>query len=214
MAERERRWGWMAVPLAAVALWAVTCGKNDPDGDGRSGRPGASESPAASKTKKLGERDPARFAGDVRTYARKAGVSARLLMTILYNEADKPHDPELERAWQKFKKDAAFGIANMHRAAFDEAKRGRFADRRWEELPDDPSLAVEAAAWYLHDLARALPSARSDAYTRNELLAMGYNAGASNMRAFARGVAPGRDARSYLERFRENGPAAEKALRS
>ncbi|MFC6936421.1 hypothetical protein ACFQHO_43225 [Actinomadura yumaensis] len=124
MAERERRWGWMAVPLAAVALWAVTCGKNDPDGDGRSGRPGASGSPTASKTKKLGERDPARFAGDVRRYAKKAGVSARLLMTILYNEADKPHDPELERAWQKFKRDAAFGIANMHRAAFDEAKRG------------------------------------------------------------------------------------------
>lgn len=68
-------------------------------------------------------------------------------MAILYNESDKPHDAAFERAWQKIKPDAAFGIADMHRAAFDEAKRGRgFADRRWEELPDDPDVAITAAA--------------------------------------------------------------------
>lgn len=112
-------------------------------------------------------------------------------MAILYNEAYKPHDSAFERAWQKYKPDAAFGIANMHRATFDEVKQGRdFADRKWEELPDDRDLAVEAEAWYLHDLAAQLPARWSASYSRNDLLALGYNTGAGNMLAFARGATP------------------------
>jgi hypothetical protein len=86
--------------------------------------------------------DPADYAASVRTRARRVGVSAQLAMAILYNEAYKP--------------DAAFGIADMHRAAFDEVKKGRdFAGRRWEELPDDRDLAVEAEAWSYLDRPRA-----------------------------------------------------------
>ncbi|WP_020138438.1 hypothetical protein [Streptomyces sp. 351MFTsu5.1] len=45
----------------------------------------------------------------------------------------------------------------MRRATFDEAKKSRdFADRSRQDLPDDRDLAIEAEAWYLHDLAAQL----------------------------------------------------------
>jgi transposase len=155
-----------------------------------------------------------RFAPQVVKHAGSAGVAPQLLMAILYNESYKPHDPAAERAWQQIKPDAAFGIANMHKAAFDDTKRGRdFAGRNWQELPDDPDLAVEAAAWYLHDLGVQVPAIWSGPYTRDELLALGYNAGAGNMKAFARGAKPGAAAQSYLDRLRENWAAAGQAVR-
>lgn len=156
---------------------------------------------------------PERFAGLVRKYAAEAGVDPRLVMTILYNESYKPHDPSFERSWQKVDSNAAFGIANMHEATFDEVRQGRpFARASWFDLPGNPPLAIESEAWYLHDLDAALPSHIPSAYTRDELLAMGYNAGQGNMLAFARGVTPGSQAQSYLDTFRENWPKAGKAL--
>lgn len=135
-------------------------------------------------------------------------------MAILYNESYKPHDPDAERAWQRLDPDAAFGIANMHKPAFDQTKRGRaFADRDWQELPDDPDLAIQAAAWHLHDLAAQLPAVWPAAYTKAELLALGYNAGAGNMRAFAKGAEPGRVAHSYLTRIRRNWAIASRVIR-
>jgi soluble lytic murein transglycosylase-like protein len=102
----------------------------------------------------------------------------------------------------------------MHRAAFDDAKRGRdFAGRDWTELPDDPALAIEAAAWYLHDLAADLPEHWPARYTRDELLALGYNAGAGSMKEFAGGARPGAVAQSYLDRLRDNWAAAGAAVR-
>jgi Transglycosylase SLT domain len=178
--------------------------------------PGAAPtaSPETARTDRA-EPGPARFAAQVRSHAGRAGINPELLMAILYNEAYKPHVPALERAWQKIQPDAAFGIANMHQAAFDEAKRGRdFAGRDWHELPDDPDLAIKAAAWHLHDLARQLPARWPGGYTRDELLALGYNAGAGSMKAFARGGRPGRVAQSYLDRLRDNWPKAEEALRT
>jgi hypothetical protein len=155
----------------------------------------------------------ARFAAQVVTHAGSAGVAPQLLMAILYNESYKPHDPAAERAWQQIKPDAAFGIANMHKAAFDDTKRGRdFAGRNWQELPDDPDLAIEAAAWYLHDLGVEVPAIWSGPCTRDELLALGYNAGAGNMQAFARGAKPGEAAQSYLDRLRANWTAAGQAV--
>jgi soluble lytic murein transglycosylase-like protein len=167
----------------------------------------ASASPAPSAS-------TARFAPQVRRYAGRAGISAQLLMAILYNESYKPHDPDLERAWQKVDPDAAFGVANMHRATFEDTRRGRdFADRDWPELPDDPDLAIEAAAWYLHDLAAQLPASWPARYTRDELLALGYNAGPGSMTAFAKGGRPGPVAQSYLDRLHTNWDAAAQALR-
>src|SRR5436309_467868 len=124
----------------------------------RDAAPTASPAGSPAGSPALGDRAdpyaPARFAEPVRRYAGPAGIDPQLLMAILYNESYKPHDPGLQRAWQRIHPDAAFGVANMHRAAFDDTKRGRdFAGRRWEELPDDPGLAVEAAAWFLHDRA-------------------------------------------------------------
>jgi hypothetical protein len=157
--------------------------------------------------------DVARFAGPVAKYADQAGVNPQLLMAILYNESYKPHDPAAERAWQRIKPDAAFGIANMHKAAFDDTKRRRdFADRDWQELPDDPALAIEAAAWYLHDLAAQLPATWPGSYTRDELLALGYNVGASNMTAFARGATPTGTTRDYLDRLHANWAVAGRAI--
>ncbi|MGW1560840.1 lytic transglycosylase domain-containing protein [Streptomyces sp. NPDC002144] len=172
-------------------------------------------SPSASRSSAPSSYDPADYAPQVRTRAREAGVSARLVMAILYNEAYKPHDPALERAWQKIKPGAAFGIADMHRATFDEVKKGRdFADRDWTQLPDDRDLAIEAEAWYLHDLAARLPAQWSAPYTKDELLALGYDAGPGTMLAFARGATPGTDARAYLDRLHANWAVARTAVGS
>ncbi|GAB3979878.1 hypothetical protein GCM10029978_076440 [Actinoallomurus acanthiterrae] len=220
MRDHRGRWLVGSVAVVAAAAWLLTHDGKD-SGGGEASRAGthgvASPSSHGSSVRPdstSSANDPARFAPQVIKHAREARISSRLLMAILFNESDKPHDPGFERAWQKIKPDAAFGIADMHRAAFDEVKHGRsFSDRRWEELPDDPDLAITAAAWYLHDLATDLPAKWSGPYTRNELLALGYNAGPGNMRAFARGARPGDIAQSYLERLRQNWAAAEKALR-
>ncbi|WP_206506195.1 lytic transglycosylase domain-containing protein [Streptomyces chrestomyceticus] len=199
------------VRLAITALVLAAAGTAcTPVGSGRA--PGTPKT-ATTASPQAQPYDPSRFAPQVVAHARQAGVSARLLMAILYNEAYKPHDPEWERAWQRTKPDAAFGIANMHKAAFDQTKRGRdFADRDWHELPDDRDLAIKAAAWYLHDLGRQLPTQRSGSLSRDELLALGYNTGAGNMRAFARGTAPGPQAQTYLDRLHNNGTRAQQAL--
>ncbi|MEU5533363.1 lytic transglycosylase domain-containing protein [Streptomyces sp. NPDC020362] len=220
---RRRR---ILLPLVvfAVALYVIVRAAGTPQGDkppparasasprtpspSPSASPSSSPSPAAASSY-----DPAHYSSQVRTRARQTGVSARLLMAILYNEAYKPHDPAFERAWQKYKPDAAFGIANMHRAAFDEVKQGRdFAGRRWEDLPDDRGLAIEAEAWYLHDLAARLPARWSAPYPKDDLLALGYNTGASTMLAFARGATPGSQARSYLDRLHANWARAGRAV--
>jgi soluble lytic murein transglycosylase-like protein len=157
--------------------------------------------------------DPGRYAPQVRAYAAAAGVDPTLLMAILYNEDYKPHDPKFERAWQQMNPGAAFGIANMHQAAFDDTKQGRdFASRDWHELPDDPALAIEAAAWYLHDLAGRLPARNASHYSTTDLLAMGYNAGPTVMTDIARGTHPSDQVQSYLDTLHNNWAKARTAL--
>ncbi|OLZ61288.1 hypothetical protein AV521_43970 [Streptomyces sp. IMTB 2501] len=220
-APKRRR--WLAVLVFALVVYVIVRAADTPQDDppphGKasasppSPSAGSSAPSSPSPTAASSSYDPADYATQVRARARQASVSAQLLMAVLYNEAYKPHDPSFERAWQKYKPDAAFGIANMHRATFDEVKQGRdFAGRRWEELPDDRDLAVEAEAWYLHDLAARLPSQWPAPYPRNDLLALGYNAGPGNMLAFARGAAPGAQARSYLDQLHANWAKAGKAV--
>jgi hypothetical protein len=158
--------------------------------------------------------DPVRYAAQVETYARQARIHSQLLMAILYNESYKPHDPAFERAWHQVEPDSAFGVANMHEKAFDDTKRGRdFAARRWDELPDDPALAIEAAAWYLHDLGARLPASWAARYSRDDLLALGYDAGPGNMLAFSRGGRLLPAAQTYLQKLHENWATAAAALR-
>ncbi|WP_328324848.1 transglycosylase SLT domain-containing protein [Kribbella sp. NBC_00382] len=230
----SKGWWWLVAGAVVVAAWAAR-GGDSPSPEAAS-RPSTSATPQAQPTKPtkptatekpsptaaapnaqrddwFNNYDPAEFAVPVRKYAGKAGISSQLLMAILYNEAYKPHDPQLERSWQHIKEDSAFGIANMHRAAFDDTKRGRFSKRQWEELPDHPDLAIEAAAWHLHDLARRLPDRRTSKFSKDELLALGYNTGAGNMRAFATGATPGAQAQSYLDNLHENWDKAAKAVK-
>ncbi|OLE22794.1 MAG: hypothetical protein AUG44_24015 [Actinobacteria bacterium 13_1_20CM_3_71_11] len=205
------------VRLLSVLTLAASLAACKPGGTGNSASsapPAAPPAASPSASPSGGAYDPARFAAQVRRHAAAAGIDAQLVMAILYNESYKPHDPKLERAWQKLDPEAAFGVANMHRAAFDETRRGRdFAGRDWTELPDDPDLAIEAAAWYLHDLAAQLPAHWPAKYTRDELLALGYNAGPGSMTAFARGAKPGPVAQNYLDKLRTNWDAAARALR-
>jgi soluble lytic murein transglycosylase-like protein len=212
-----KQWAWVAVGAVAVGGLAAQCS----DEPGTAGAPSATPSvkatptPSAVSTPKpwYEDYDPAHFAVQVRRYAGQAGIRPQLLMAILYNESYKPHDPELERSWAKIDSNPAFGIANMHKPAFDDTKRGRsFAKRKWEELPDDPALAIEAAAWHLHDLARRLPDKRTSRLSKDELLALGYNAGGGNMRLFARGTKPGPQAQSYLDRLHENWTKSAEAV--
>ncbi|WP_055490878.1 hypothetical protein [Streptomyces sp. TP-A0356] len=216
----RRRWRWLTLAVFAVALYVIVraahspqAGTTPPPRESASAPTSSTGSASPSVSASPSSYDPSGYASQVRTRARQTGIGAQLLMAILYNEAYKPHDPELERAWQRYKPGASFGIANMHRAAFNEVKQGRdFADRRWEELPDDRNLAIEAEAWYLHDLAARLPARWPASYSRDELLALGYNAGAGNMLAFARGASPGGQAQSYLDRLHANWAKAGRAV--
>lgn len=213
----SKGWWWVAVGAVVVAAWAArgddSPKKPDPPRAVASATPTPVKPSARSSTEWYANYDPAQFAVQVRQAAGRAGISSQLLMAILYNEDYKPHNPQLERSWQHLKPDAAFGIANMHRAAFDETKRGRsFAGRKWDELPDHPELAIEAAAWHLHDLSARIPRRTSGKFSKEELLALGYNAGSRNMRAFAAGAKPGTQAQSYLDNLHDNWPKAAEAL--
>jgi soluble lytic murein transglycosylase-like protein len=196
--------------LAGLAL--AGCSATPGTSGSSASTPSSAAVPSTSADPSVTNPDPSRYAAQVRTRAAEAGVDPQLVMAILYNESYKPHDPELERAWQKIKPDAAFGVANMHRATFDQTKHGRpFAARTWEQLPDDPDLAIQAEAWYLHDLSAQLPAAHGK-YQTSELLALGYNTGPGNMKAFARGTKPGAQAQTYLDTFRTNQAKAATAL--
>ncbi|MEU6404980.1 transglycosylase SLT domain-containing protein [Streptomyces sp. NPDC046985] len=159
-----------------------------------------------------GEYDPADYAACVARGSAAADVSPLLVMAVLHNEAYKPHHPLLERLWHWWKPGASFGVANMHQATFERVREAHDLAGRWEDLRDDPEFAIHAAALHLKDLDRRLPERFSRRYRRDELLALGYNAGERNMRAFARGVPPGPMARSYLRRFRACQPQASRAL--
>jgi len=218
-APRRRR--WLPVVVCALALYVIVRAADTPQGEkppagasaSTSPPPVGSTTPAAPAATSSSSYDPAGYVSQVRARAQQTGVRAQLLMAILYNESYKPHDPSFERAWQKYKPDASFGIANMHRATFDAVKKGRdFAGRRWDELPDDRDLAIEAEAWYLHDLAAQLPATWHASYTKDELLALGYNTGAGNMLAFARGATPGSQAQSYLDKLHANWAKAARAV--
>jgi hypothetical protein len=155
----------------------------------------------------------AQYAAAVVREAKPAGINPQLLMAIVYNESYKPHDAASQRLWQALNPGASFGIVNMHQAAFDQARRGRpFAGRSFQELPDDPELALQAAAWYLHDLSRSLPAHPATTLTHDQLLALGYNTGPGNMRLFARGVTPGPMAETYLSELKSNWDKAAAAL--
>ncbi|WP_206685872.1 transglycosylase SLT domain-containing protein [Kribbella qitaiheensis] len=217
----SKGWWWVAVGAVVVAAWVARGGDSPKTTDApkaaatvETPKPSAPPKPSAeASTEWYRNYDPAQFAVPVRKAAGRAGVSPQLLMAILYNEDYKPHNPQLERSWQHLKPDAAFGIANMHRAAFDDTKRGRsFAGRNWDELPDHPELAIEAAAWHLHDLAARVPRRTGGKFSKDELLALGYNTGARNMRAFAAGAKPGSQAQSYLDDLHKNLPKATKAI--
>ncbi|GAA2805577.1 transglycosylase SLT domain-containing protein [Kribbella solani] len=212
-----KRWSWVVVGALMVGVWAACSDQTTKTGSAPEPQPTATKTtPRATATKPWYENyDPAHFAAEVRKYAKAAGVNPQLLMAILYCESYKPHDPKFERQWAQVDSNPAFGIANMHEAAFDETKRGRdFAKRKWSELPDNPALAIEAAAWHLHDLAKRLPAKRAGLYTKDELLALGYNAGGGNMRIFARGRKAGPQAGTYLDRLHKYWPTAAEALKN
>ncbi|MFL6143194.1 MAG: transglycosylase SLT domain-containing protein [Labedaea sp.] len=201
----QRRAGLLVGAVSAVGLggWLM-----------RWGAARAHTMGVAGITPQTTSRDPAQLAPEVITHADAAGVNQVLLMAILYNESYKPHGALLERAWQLLHRDSAFGVANMHRRTYERTRAERpFAGRAWKQLAHDPDLAVQAAAWHLHDLQARLPhpTTRSP-LTRDELLAMGYNAGARNMLRFATGRQPGPRARAYLDRLREHWEPARKAL--
>jgi hypothetical protein len=226
VARSSRAW-WLVVPVAGLLVWGISHGQDrhssGPAAGGSSaghgtasGSPKASPAPSGSGTGGswyTGSYDPARFAAQVRERAGQAGVDPQLVMAVLYNEDYKPHDPAFERSWLKLKPTAALGVANMHEATFDEVKQGRsFAGHSWLELPDDPDLAIQAEAWYLHELAAQLPAHRATSLTEDQLLALGYNTGPGNMRAFARGVALGPQAQQYLDTLNANWEKAGKTI--
>ncbi|MEU4194202.1 transglycosylase SLT domain-containing protein [Kribbella sp. NPDC026611] len=214
-----KRGAWLVIGALVVATWAA-CSKDDTLPTAKPQTTATTTTapkpkPTATPKAWYDDYDPAHFAPQVRRSAKSAGINPQLLMAILYNEAYKPHDPKFERQWAAVDSNPAFGIANMHKPAFDDTKRGRaFAKRKWEELPDNPELAIEAAAWHLHDLAKRIPDQRAKLYTKDELLALGYNAGGGNMRKFARGTKAGSQAQSYLDRLHDNWTKAGEAVGS
>ncbi|OIV36060.1 hypothetical protein BIV57_18305 [Mangrovactinospora gilvigrisea] len=211
-----------AAVVAAAALALAGChaaetqsASTSASGGAKGGTAAPSASPSPTSTV---SQDPTPYAPIAAREARAAGIDPKLLMAILYNEDYKPHGGDVERAWQKWKPDASFGIANMHKAAFEETRANhpkQLGGSSWDRLPDDPKLAVTAAAWFLHDLRAQLPSgAGHGRYTADELLALGYNGGAGTMRAVAAGSSAGPQVSSYLDKLKQNWPRAQKALGS
>jgi Transglycosylase SLT domain len=201
---RSARDGWRRVaPLLVVAALLSSCSTRA--GETADPASTATASPTARSAATPDPNDPSTLGAAVRKHAKEAGVNPVLVMAILFNESYKPHDATSQQLWLALNPDASLGVANMHRAAYDDTRRGRdFAGRAFEDLAEDPGLAIEAEAWYLHDLDRTLPAGRSGGLTRDELLALGYNTGPGNMRAFARGVKPGPMAQTYLDELRDN----------
>ena len=217
------RW-WLVAAVAVLLVWGVAHSSTKHASDSRAAARDAhgadpstapSPSPSATASVDWSAYDPAKFGAQVRGYARQAGIDPQLLMAILYNEDYKPHDPAFERAWLQANPDAALGIANMHRATFNQTKQGRpFARKQWTDLSGNPALAIQSAAWYLRDLGDDLPSHTAGLLTRDELTALGYNTGPGNMLAFARGVPLGPSAQAYLDRLRTNWAQSRAAVRS
>jgi hypothetical protein len=213
--------GWWLIVVGAVGVAACVARGPESDGEAKPSAPVSSATkpapkptPTSTSTDWWTDYDPAHFAVQVRKSAAAAKVNPQLLMAILYNESYKPHDPQFERSWQKIDSNPALGIANMHEAAFEDTQRGRrMPGRTWNELPDHPELAIEAAAWHLSDLARGLPDRLRTKLTRDELVALGYNAGRGNMRLFANGRKPGAQAQSYLDRLHDNWEKSAEAVR-
>jgi len=138
--------------------------------------------------------DPVGFTRIVVYYATVAGIDPRLLMAVLFNERGVhwqwlPHTQFLEDLrvlGQALGVINSGGLANMSQQSFDQVKQGRdFADRSWSDLASDPILAIEAAAYLLHDLEGQLPATWTSTYKRDELVAMGYNRGPVKMNLVA-----------------------------
>jgi hypothetical protein len=133
---------------------------------------------------------PMRYLGTVVRYGAEADIDPRLVMIILLNESH--HLPGagslLQQGIALVDAELSVGIADMKQRAFNRARQqagGRLADRTWRELSSHPSLAIEAAAWYLRYLEAHLLSAWVADYARDEMLAVGYNGGDVNMNRIA-----------------------------
>lgn len=108
-ARSSRRGRWLPVVVLALALYVVVRAATTSQGDSappsRSSTPTPSTAPAAPSTTVTPSSSygPADYASRVRDRARQAGVPARL----------------------ELRPDAAFGVADMHRATLDQVREGR-----------------------------------------------------------------------------------------
>ncbi|MFD1319678.1 hypothetical protein [Micromonospora sonneratiae] len=138
-------------------------------------------------------------------HANAAGIDPRLLLAILVREEGSFG---YSRPWEDIKTwvlqdEASRGLGNMSKATFEETRRKHpelFGSRQFHELTGDDELSIQTTAWHLRDLLDQLPTTWPGDYTRDELLAIGYNAGASNMLPTADGTGEelGDDVRNYL----------------
>jgi RHS repeat-associated protein len=151
---------------------------------------------------------------EIAGYAQGAGVDPRLLMDFMINDNGAhvpgvPHIAAIE-AFRSFlariselrgHKGGSLGMTNVSESAWETAiatqKRdlghSDLAGHDWRDLVDDPLLAIEAAAWVLRNVQDNLPTVDDKkGYTRNQLLAIGYNQGVGVMQWMAQhGSTPG-----------------------
>ena len=155
---------------------------------------------------------PVKYIDTVVTDAAQAQVDPRLLLAILYNESGChfrhiPHSVACEDFRSHL--NGALGIANMHPAAFAQAQAqsqaGTALTGTWQDLANNPGLDIQAEAWYIAYLDQQLPSTWPSAYGENELLAMMYNGGATNLLPVVQGTEdPGPVAQGYLDDVQGN----------
>ncbi|MEV6971141.1 hypothetical protein AB0M47_39185, partial [Hamadaea sp. NPDC051192] len=137
----------------------------------------------------------------VAKHAAAADIDPRLVLTILMREENSfgyGRPAEDIKLW--FGANSR-GLGNMHESTFNDTKAKHpdvFGDKQWADLTGDDELSIKATAWYLHDLHDQLPATWSGDHPRDELLAIGYNAGAENMQLIADGTPPGEKARNYV----------------
>ncbi len=95
----------------------------------------------------------------------------------------------------------SLGMANVGEDAWKTAIATQLRDtghsdlatHDWRDMVDDPTLSIEAASWVLRNVQDNLGTVNdTHGYTRNQLLAIGYNKGVGVMRWMAEhGTTPG-----------------------
>ncbi|MBG6137823.1 RHS repeat domain-containing protein [Longispora fulva] len=175
------------------------------------------------------------YADSILAAAAEAGIDPLLLFAILLNEScDLKCVTYADGAWRAFStfktwwwtgtgiwsKEAgpSIGVGQMKEGTFEKTRAAHYqlADVAWSDLDSDDDLAIRATAFRLKDLDRLLPNGFEGFtepggvnYSRDKLVAYGYNAGDEYMVQKASGTGGPLEYTHYIEMYSGNRARAD-----